>query len=180
VLEVERENYDFFLKIPDPPRDRLKLGDVKGSQFLLPLFEYSGACSGCGETPYLKLLTQLLGDRLLIANATGCSSIYGGNLPTTPYTANPDGRGPAWSNSLFEDTAEFGLGFRLSLDFLAGQACLLRGCTAAPSEPLRPGQWDWSPPAGMPPRPCPRRSRAGPPPRPPACPWTSRGRGRPS
>jgi pyruvate-ferredoxin/flavodoxin oxidoreductase len=125
ALEVERANYDFFLKIPDPPRDRLKLADVKGSQFLLPLFEYSGACNGCGETPYLKLLTQLLGDRLLIANATGCSSIYGGNLPTTPYTANPDGRGPAWSNSLFEDNAEFGLGFRLSLDFLAGQARLL-------------------------------------------------------
>ncbi len=125
VLEAERDNYDFFLKIPDPPRDRLKLADVKGSQFLLPLFEYSGACSGCGETPYLKLLTQLLGDRLLIANATGCSSIYGGNLPTTPYTTNPEGRGPAWSNSLFEDTAEFGLGFRLSLDFLAGQARLL-------------------------------------------------------
>jgi pyruvate-ferredoxin/flavodoxin oxidoreductase len=122
VLEVERTNYDFFLKIPDPPRDRLKLADVKGSQFLLPLFEYSGACSGCGETPYLKLLTQLLGDRLLIANATGCSSIYGGNLPTTPYTTNPEGRGPAWSNSLFEDNAEFGLGFRLSLDFHAGQA----------------------------------------------------------
>jgi pyruvate-ferredoxin/flavodoxin oxidoreductase len=127
VLEVERENYDFFLRIPDPPRDRLKLADVKGSQFLLPLFEYSGACNGCGETPYLKLLTQLLGDRLLIANATGCSSIYGGNLPTTPYTTNPEGRGPAWSNSLFEDTAEFGLGFRLSLDFLAGQARLLLG-----------------------------------------------------
>jgi pyruvate-ferredoxin/flavodoxin oxidoreductase len=125
VLEPERQNYDFFLKIPDPPRDRLKLADVKGSQFLLPLFEYSGACNGCGETPYLKLLTQLLGDRLLIANATGCSSIYGGNLPTTPYTTNPEGRGPAWSNSLFEDTAEFGLGFRLSLDFHAGQARLL-------------------------------------------------------
>jgi pyruvate-ferredoxin/flavodoxin oxidoreductase len=122
VLEAERENYDFFLQIPDPPRDRLKLADVKGSQFLLPLFEYSGACNGCGETPYLKLLTQLLGDRLLIANATGCSSIYGGNLPTTPYTTNSEGRGPAWSNSLFEDNAEFGLGFRLSLDFFAGQA----------------------------------------------------------
>jgi pyruvate-ferredoxin/flavodoxin oxidoreductase len=122
VLEVERDNYDFFLSIPDPPRDRLKLADVKGSQFLLPLFEYSGACAGCGETPYLKLLTQLFGDRLLIANATGCSSIYGGNLPTTPYTVNPEGRGPAWSNSLFEDTAEFGLGFRLSLDSQADQA----------------------------------------------------------
>ncbi len=122
VLEAERADYEFFLKIPDPPRDRLRLGDVKGSQFHLPLFEYSGACAGCGETPYLKLLTQLLGDRLLIANATGCTSIYGGNLPTTPYTVNCDGRGPAWSNSLFEDAAEFGLGFRLSVDSLADQA----------------------------------------------------------
>ena len=90
--------------------------DHKSSQFLEPLFEYSGACDGCGETPYLKMLTQLFGDRLLIANATGCSSIYGGNLPTTPYTTNRDGRGPAWSNSLFEDNAEFGFGFRLALD----------------------------------------------------------------
>jgi pyruvate-ferredoxin/flavodoxin oxidoreductase len=127
VLEAERANYDFFLGIADPPRDRLKSADVKGSQFLLPLFEYSGACSGCGETPYLKLLTQLLGDRVLIGNATGCTSIYGGNLPTTPYTVNPEGRGPAWSNSLFEDTAEFGLGFRLSIDHLTAQArALLR------------------------------------------------------
>jgi pyruvate-ferredoxin/flavodoxin oxidoreductase len=122
VLEVERDNYAFFLQIPDPPREQVRQADVKGSQFLLPLFEYSGACAGCGETPYLKLLTQLFGDRLLIANATGCSSIYGGNLPTTPYTTNPEGRGPAWSNSLFEDNAEFGLGFRLSLDSLAEQA----------------------------------------------------------
>jgi pyruvate-ferredoxin/flavodoxin oxidoreductase len=122
VLDRERDNYAFFLSLTDPPRDRLKLADVKGSQFLLPLFEYSGACSGCGETPYLKLLTQLFGDRLLIGNATGCSSIYGGNLPTTPYTTNPEGRGPAWSNSLFEDTAEFALGFRLSLDSHIAQA----------------------------------------------------------
>jgi pyruvate-ferredoxin/flavodoxin oxidoreductase len=122
VLEAERHNYDFFLGIPDPPRDRVRQGEVKGSQFLLPLFEYSGACAGCGETPYLKLLSQLFGDRLMIANATGCSSIYGGNLPSTPYTANADGRGPASSNSLFEDAAEFGLGFRLSIDSLAGQA----------------------------------------------------------
>ncbi len=122
VLAAERSNYDFFLSLPDPPRNRLRQGEVKGSQFLLPLFEYSGACSGCGETPYLKLLTQLYGDRLLIANATGCSSIYGGNLPTTPYAVNSEGRGPAWSNSLFEDTAEFGLGFRLAVDRLAGQA----------------------------------------------------------
>jgi pyruvate-ferredoxin/flavodoxin oxidoreductase len=121
VLERERDNYDFFLDLPDPPRDRVRHGDVKGSQFLLPLFEYSGACNGCGETPYLKLLSQLFGDRLLIANATGCSSIYGANLPTTPWSVNPEGRGPAWSNSLFEDNAEFGLGFRLSIDSLTQQ-----------------------------------------------------------
>jgi len=122
VLDVEKENYEFFLNLPDPPRDRIHSIEVKSSQFLLPLFEYSGACAGCGETPYLKLLTQLFGDRLLIANATGCSSIYSGNLPTTPYTVNSDGRGPAWSNSLFEDTAEFGFGMRLALDSLIGQA----------------------------------------------------------
>ncbi len=104
---------------PTAPRSRC---DVKGSQFLTPLFEYSGACAGCGETPYVKLLTQLFGDRMLIANATGCSSIYGGNLPTTPYTTNADGRGPAWSNSLFEDNAEFGFGFRLAVDQLKAQA----------------------------------------------------------
>ena len=107
--------------LPRPARaDRTEITiDAKGSQLLQPLFEYSGACAGCGETPYVKLLTQLFGDRLLIANATGCSSIYGGNLPTTPYTTNADGRGPAWSNSLFEDNAEFGLGFRLALDSLS-------------------------------------------------------------
>src|SRR5690606_33886800 len=98
----ERENYEFFLQLPEIDRTRVRL-DVKGSQLLQPLFEYSGACSGCGETPYVKLMTQLFGDRLLVANATGCSSIYGGNLPTTPYCTNPDGRGPAWANSLFED-----------------------------------------------------------------------------
>jgi len=114
-LETERPNYAFFLGLPDPDRRRVHL-DVKGSQFLLPLFEYSSACPGCGETPYIKLLTQLVGDRLLIANATGCSSIYGGNLPTTPYATDHAGRGPAWSNSLFEDNAEFGLGFRLAVD----------------------------------------------------------------
>lgn len=112
----DHNDYDFFLKIPDPPRDKIKRLDAKGSQFLLPLFEYSGACAGCGETPYVKLLTQLYGDRLLIANATGCSSIYGGNLPTTPYCKNSDGRGPAWSNSLFEDNAEYGLGHRVAID----------------------------------------------------------------
>ncbi len=116
LRDAERDNYDFFLDLPEMPRTDIVRLDHKGSQFLEPLFEYSGACSGCGETPYLKLLTQLFGDRLLIANATGCSSIYGGNLPTTPYTTNRDGRGPAWSNSLFEDNAEFGFGFRLALD----------------------------------------------------------------
>ncbi len=115
-LEVERERYEFFLSIPEIDRTLVAPGTVKGSQMLQPLFEYSGACEGCGETPYLKLLTQLFGDRLLVANATGCSSIYGGNLPTTPWAKNPEGRGPAWSNSLFEDNAEFGLGMRLALD----------------------------------------------------------------
>ncbi len=115
LREAERANYEFFLALPQPDRTALRM-DVKGTQFLEPLFEYSGACSGCGETPYIKLMTQLFGDRALIANATGCSSIYGGNLPTTPYTTNRDGRGPAWANSLFEDNAEFGLGFRLALD----------------------------------------------------------------
>jgi pyruvate-ferredoxin/flavodoxin oxidoreductase len=112
----ERENYDFFLNIPDVDRRELKINSVKGSQLALPLFEYSGACAGCGETPYLKLLTQLYGDRMIVANATGCSSIYGGNLPTTPYAKNKDGRGPAWNNSLFEDNAEFGFGYRLTID----------------------------------------------------------------
>ena len=102
--------------MPDLDRPQLKLSTVKGSQLCQPLFEYSGACAGCGETPYVKLLTQLFGDRLLIANATGCSSIYGGNLPTTPYAINADGRGPAWNNSLFEDAAEFSFGFRLTVD----------------------------------------------------------------
>ncbi|HEY8901013.1 MAG TPA: pyruvate:ferredoxin (flavodoxin) oxidoreductase [Chthoniobacterales bacterium] len=112
---AERENYAFFLGLPSPDRAGLK-PEVKSSQFGEPLFEYSGACAGCGETPYLKLLTQLFGDRALIANATGCSSIFGGNLPTTPYTTNAAGLGPAWSNSLFEDNAEYGLGMRLALD----------------------------------------------------------------
>jgi len=115
LREPERENFAFFLDIPDPDRTQIKL-DVKGTQFLRPLFEFSGACAGCGETPYIKLLTQLFGDRALIANATGCSSIYGANLPTAPYAVNEEGRGPAWSNSLFEDNAEFGLGFRLAVD----------------------------------------------------------------
>jgi len=116
LREQERENWHFFLRLPEVDRAKLNLGLVKDSQLCRPLFEFSGACAGCGETPYLKLLTQLFGDRLLIANATGCSSIYGGNLPTTPWAQNAEGRGPAWANSLFEDNAEFGLGFRLAVD----------------------------------------------------------------
>jgi len=116
LREPERENWEFFLSLPEFDRRKLSFNQVKDIQILQPLFEFSGACAGCGETPYVKLLTQLFGDRALIANATGCSSIYGGNLPTTPYTTDLNGRGPAWSNSLFEDNAEFGLGMRLSLD----------------------------------------------------------------
>ncbi len=115
-LEVERKSWDYFLTRPDYDRSKVKVDTVKGSQLLLPLFEFSGSCAGCGETPYVKLVTQLFGDRMLIANATGCSSIYGGNLPTTPYTTNADGCGPAWCNSLFEDNAEFGLGMRAGVD----------------------------------------------------------------
>jgi pyruvate-ferredoxin/flavodoxin oxidoreductase len=113
---AERENWNFFLKIPDIDRCQIKPSNIRQQQLQEPLFEFSGACSGCGETPYLKLLSQLFGDRAVIANATGCSSIFGGNLPTTPWAKNAEGRGPAWSNSLFEDNAEFGLGFRLSID----------------------------------------------------------------
>ncbi len=116
IVAAERDNVAFFETLPVADRSRVDFGTVRGAQFLQPLFEFSGACAGCGETPYLKLLSQLFGDRLMIANATGCSSIYGGNLPTTPWTANAEGRGPAWSNSLFEDNAEFGLGFRLAAD----------------------------------------------------------------
>jgi pyruvate-ferredoxin/flavodoxin oxidoreductase len=112
----ERDNWEFFLKLPELDRRKIKSGNIRQQQVQEPLFEFSGACSGCGETPYLKLLTQLFGDRAVVANATGCSSIYGGNLPTTPWTKNAEGRGPAWSNSLFEDNAEFGLGFRISID----------------------------------------------------------------
>jgi pyruvate-ferredoxin/flavodoxin oxidoreductase len=115
-LAQERENWDFFLSIPEVSRDKLRPDTIKGSQAMEPLFEFSGACSGCGETPYVKLVSQIVGDRLLVANATGCSSIYGGNLPTTPWRTNEAGRGPAWANSLFEDNAEFGLGMRLALD----------------------------------------------------------------
>jgi pyruvate-ferredoxin/flavodoxin oxidoreductase len=116
VVAAERDNIAFFESLPVNDRSRVDFGTVRGTQFLQPLFEFPGACAGCGETPYLKLLSQLFGDRLMIANATGCSSIYGGNLPTTPWTTDTHGRGPAWSNSLFEDNAEFGLGFRLAAD----------------------------------------------------------------
>jgi len=115
-VEVERRSWDFFLSIPQLDRSLLAHDTVKGSQVLEPLFEFSGACSGCGETPYLRLVSQLFGDRMIVANATGCTSIYGGNLPTTPWAQRADGRGPAWSNSLFEDNAEFGYGMRLAVD----------------------------------------------------------------
>ncbi len=116
LRQAERENWDYFLTIPEYDRRLLKTNTIKGAMVLQPLFEFSGACVGCGETPYIKLASQLFGDRMVIANATGCSSIYGGNLPTTPWTKNDEGRGPAWSNSLFEDNAEFGLGMRIALD----------------------------------------------------------------
>jgi pyruvate-ferredoxin/flavodoxin oxidoreductase len=116
LRDTERENWDFFLGLPEVDRSKLSHGQVKDLQLLQPLFEFSGACAGCGETAYVKLMTQLFGDRLYIANATGCSSIYGGNLPTTPYAVNAQGRGPTWANSLFEDNAEFGFGMRLALD----------------------------------------------------------------
>ncbi len=126
-LVEERANWEFFLTLPELDPTEVRLDTVKGSQLMEPLFEFSGACAGCGETPYLKLLTQLMGDRLLVANATGCSSIYGGNLPTTPWRANGAGRGPAWANSLFEDNAEFGLGMRLALDQETAEARRLLG-----------------------------------------------------
>ncbi len=136
LVETEREHWDFFLELPEADRTRIR-PNVKASQFAEPLFEFSGACSGCGETPYIKLITQLFGDRSLIANATGCSSIFGGNLPTTPYTTNREGRGPAWANSLFEDNAEFGLGFRLALDKHMDQArALLGGLRLEPEDGL--------------------------------------------
>jgi pyruvate-ferredoxin/flavodoxin oxidoreductase len=120
--EAERAHWDFFVRLPEYDRRQLKETTLKGAMVMQPLFEFSGACVGCGETPYVKLASQLFGDRMLIANATGCSSIYGGNLPTTPYTTNPEGRGPAWNNSLFEDTAEFGLGMRIAVDTQAAHA----------------------------------------------------------
>ena len=122
LLEQERENWDFFLGLPETDRRNIKVTSIRQQQVQQPLFEFSGACAGCGETPYVKLITQLFGDRTIIANATGCSSIYGGNLPTTPYSMNAEGRGPAWANSLFEDNAEFGYGMRVALDKQAEQA----------------------------------------------------------
>ena len=140
IRDRERQNWDFFLSLPEFDRQALALHNVKDLQLLQPLFEFPGACAGCGETPYIKLLTQLFGDRAVIANATGCSSIYGGNLPTTPYTVNRDGRGPAWSNSLFEDNAEFGLGMRVSLDKQAEYACeLVRRFSARIGDELATG-----------------------------------------
>jgi len=137
IRESERENFEFFLSIPDVDRKTVKIDTVKGSQFLLPLFEYSGACSGCGETPYVKLVSQLFGDRTLIGNATGCSSIYGGNLPTTPWTTDAEGRGPTWANSLFEDNAEFGFGMRLAIDKQKEMACeLLKELSSAIGDKL--------------------------------------------
>jgi pyruvate-ferredoxin/flavodoxin oxidoreductase len=121
----ERENYSFFLALPEFDRRKVKVTQLRQQQVMEPLFEFSGACAGCGETPYLKLLTQLFGDRIVAGNATGCSSIYGGNLPTTPYAKNKEGRGPTWNNSLFEDNAEFGLGFRVSIDAQRAFACEL-------------------------------------------------------
>ena len=136
LRKPEAENWKFFLSLPEAKRSELKLDTVKGSQLCQPLFEFSGACAGCGETPYIKLVTQLFGDRILIANATGCSSIYGGNLPTTPYAQRKDGRGPAWSNSLFEDNAEFGLGMRMTLEKFESTARQeLDAMVAAPEAP---------------------------------------------
>jgi pyruvate-ferredoxin/flavodoxin oxidoreductase len=122
LREQERRNWDFFLTLPNYDRRLIKTNTLKGSMAMQPLFEFSSACVGCGETPYLKLASQLFGDRMVVANATGCSSIYGGNLPTTPWTVNQEGRGPAWNNSLFEDNAEFGLGIRVAIDQQRAQA----------------------------------------------------------
>lgn len=137
LREAERQNWDFFLNLPNPVRAHLNLHKIGQQQMQEPLFEFSGACAGCGETPYIKLATQLFGDRMLVANATGCSSIYGGNLPTTPWSHNDEGRGPAWSNSLFEDNAEFGLGFRVALDYHLEQAiALLKDLSSQAESPI--------------------------------------------
>ncbi len=135
VRDIERENWEFFLELPEIDRTLIPINQVKYAQLLQPLFEFSGACSGCGETPYLKLLSQLFGDRAYVANATGCSSIYGGNLPTTPWTYNREGRGPAWANSLFEDNAEFGFGMRVALDQRLQMARQLLGDLADKLDP---------------------------------------------
>jgi pyruvate-ferredoxin/flavodoxin oxidoreductase len=136
-LAAERANWDYFLTLPDVDRTKVSIDTVKGSQLLLPLFEFSGACAGCGETPYVKLITQFFGDRMMIGNATGCSSIYGGNLPCMPYTVNADGKGPTWSNSLFEDAAEFGFGMRLGVDQMIHYTTeLLRRLSAALGDEL--------------------------------------------
>ncbi|EDX83911.1 pyruvate:ferredoxin (flavodoxin) oxidoreductase [Synechococcus sp. PCC 7335] len=138
LREQERKNWDFFLELPNPDRQQLNLKKIGQQQLQEPLFEFSGACAGCGETPYIKLATQLFGDRMLVANATGCSSIYGGNLPTTPWSKNTNGRGPAWANSLFEDNAEFGLGFRIAIDQHIDQAIGLLTNLAASEASLLP------------------------------------------
>ncbi|MBI4815648.1 MAG: pyruvate:ferredoxin (flavodoxin) oxidoreductase [Deltaproteobacteria bacterium] len=145
VLETQKDNWEHFLKLPAADRSLVRANTVKGSQLLEPLFLTSGACSGCGETPYLKLVTQLYGDRMVVANATGCSSIYGGNLPTTPWAANGEGRGPAWANSLFEDNAEFGLGIRIGLDHRRTLArMLLKGLSAEIGETLSGEILSWT------------------------------------
>ena len=152
LREQESANWEFFLKLPEVDRAKINLGTIKNAMLLQPLFEFSGACSGCGETPYVKLASQLFGDRMLVANATGCSSIYGGNLPTTPWTMNREGRGPTWSNSLFEDNAEFGLGFRLTLDKQREYAVeLLRRHSSAIGDELATGliEADQSSEAGL-------------------------------
>jgi pyruvate-ferredoxin/flavodoxin oxidoreductase len=131
IIEDEKVNWAFFRDLPEVNRDKLGQPTAKTAQLLQPLFEFSGACLGCGETPYVKLMSQLWGDRLMVANATGCSSIFSGNLPTTPYCANTEGRGPTWSNSLFEDNAEFGFGFRLAVDQHKAQAQMLLAALAA-------------------------------------------------
>jgi pyruvate-ferredoxin/flavodoxin oxidoreductase len=137
LREREKVNWEFFASLPDIEATNLNVAAIKNSQLLTPLFEFSGACSGCGETPYIKLASQLFGDRMIVANATGCSSIYGGNLPTTPWTVNREGYGPAWANSLFEDNAEFGLGMRLTLDKQQEYATeLLQQCTDILGEEL--------------------------------------------
>ena len=137
LIEAARADIAFFEHLPVNDRALVDFSTVRGIQFLQPLFEFSGACGGCGETPYLRLLSQLFGDRLQIANATGCSSIYGGSLPVTPWTKNSEGRGPAWSNSLFEDNAEFGLGFRLAADMQLAMAVRAAGRTG----PHLVGRW---------------------------------------